>query len=258
LDNFINDTAATATYNSPLRGGDIINFYRWKEYYFYGQDEWRITNNFTLTYGLRYEYPGDSFSYLKENNQRVLAANGNNPGFTFDPQPQADKNNFMPRIGFNWNPRFDNEGIAGFLTGGDKLVLRGGYSRTYDANYINLNLNVASSFPFVVSNNFGESGQPPLTNAFVTLQAAVANPNPVVANPLLQTRTIVGADFRAPSTDQFSFEVQRELTADTVFKAGYIHTRGRGLFQTIDGNPRTYNALRSCGSNSRRNTLACK
>jgi len=239
LDNFINDTAATATYNSPLRGGDIINFYRWKEYYFYGQDEWRITNNFTLTYGLRYEYPGDSFSYLKENNQRVLAANGNNPGFTFDPQPQADKNNFMPRIGFNWNPRFDNEGIAGFLTGGDKLVLRGGYSRTYDANYINLNLNVASSFPFVVSNNFGESGQPPLTNAFVTLQAAVANPNPVVANPLLQTRTIVGADFRAPSTDQFSFEVQRELTADTVFKAGYIHTRGRGLFQTIDGNPRT-------------------
>ncbi len=29
------------------------------------------------------------------------------------------------------------------------------------------------------------------------------------------------------------------LTADTVFKVGYIKTRGRGLFQTIDGNPRT-------------------
>jgi hypothetical protein len=233
---FIDDTAEVSTFNSPLRGGDIINFYRWKEYYFYVQDEWRIRNNFTLTFGLRYEYPGDSFSYLKENNQRVLAANGNNPGFTFDPQPQPDKNNFMPRIGFNWNPRFSDKGIAGFITGGDKLVIRGGYSRTYDANYINLNLNVASSFPFVVSTTFSGAQ---LNNAFTTLQNAVRNPNPVVAAPLLQTRTVVGGDFRAPSTDQFSFEIQRELTSDTVFKAGFINTRGRGLFQTIDGNPRT-------------------
>ncbi len=236
LQNFIDDIAEVSTFNSPLKGGDTINFYRWKEYYFYVQDEWRIRNNFTLTYGLRYEYPGDSFSYLKELNQRVVAANGNNPGFLLDPQPQADKNNFMPRIGFNWNPRFDNGGIVGFLTGGDKLVLRGGYSRAYDANYINLNLNVASAFPNVVATTFSGAQ---LTNAFVNLQSAIANPNPIVTNPLLQTRTVVGADFRAPSTDQLSFEVQRELTADTVFKAGYIHTRGRGLFQTIDGNPRT-------------------
>ena len=250
LQYFIDDWAEVATYNSPLRGGDIINFYRWKEYYLYVQDEWRIRNNFTLTFGLRYEYPGDSFSYLKENNERVLAANGNNPGFRYDPQPQADKNNFMPRIGFNWNPRFSSKGVMGFLTGGDKLVIRGGYSRTYDANYINLNLNVASSFPFVVTTNFpvstipAERGQ--ITNAFVRLQAGVANPNPVVAAPLLQTRTVVGADFRAPSTDQISFEIQRELTSDTVFKAGYINTRGRGLFQTIDGNPRTICAAPPC------------
>lgn len=236
LQNFIDDIAAVSTFNSPLRGGDIINFYQWHEYYGYFQDEWRIASNFTLTYGLRYEWPGDSFSYLKENNKRVLAANNNNPGFALNPVPQVDKNNFMPRIGFNWNPRFSNEGLVGFLTGGDKLVLRGGYSRTYDANYINLNLNVASSFPFVVSTTFAGAQ---LNNAFTTLQAAVANPNPVVAAPLLQTRTVVGADFRAPSSDQFSFEVQRELTTNTVFKAGFIKTRGRGLFQTVDGNPTT-------------------
>jgi hypothetical protein len=250
LQYFINDWAEVATYNSPLRGGDIINYYSWKEYYTYVQDEWRIANNFTLTFGVRYEYPGDSFSYLKENNQRVLAANNNNPGFRYDPQPQADKNNFMPRIGFNWNPRFSSEGVMGFLTGGDKLVIRGGYSRTYDANYINLNLNVASSFPFVVSTTLAASTVPSefgqVTNAFVNLQAGVANPNPVVAAPLLQTRTVVGGDFRAPSTDQFSFELQRELTTNTVFKAGYINTRGRGLFQTIDGNPRTICATPPC------------
>jgi hypothetical protein len=234
LQSFIDDQAATATFNSPLKGGDIINYYAWNEYYGYVQDEWRIKNNFTLTYGVRYEWPGDSFSYLKANNQRVLAANNNNAGFAYTPQPQVDKNNFMPRIGFNWNPRFREDGFIGFLTGGDKLVLRGGYSRTYDANYINLNLNVASSFPFVVSNDI-PTGTP---NSFVTLQNAVANPNPVVTNPLIQTRTVVANDFRAPSTDQFSFELQRELTTNMVFKTGYIHTRGRGLFQTVDGNPR--------------------
>lgn len=57
LQYFIDDLAEVATFNSPLRGGDIINFYRWKEYYLYVQDEWRIRNNFTLTFGVRYEYP---------------------------------------------------------------------------------------------------------------------------------------------------------------------------------------------------------
>ena len=236
LQNFINDVAQTATINAPLPGGDIINFYRWHEFYTYAQDEWRIKPNFTLTLGLRYEYPGDSFSYLKETNKRILAANNNDQRFALTPVPGVDKNNFMPRIGFNWNPRTSNEGILGFITGGDKLVLRGGYSRTYDANYINLNLNVAGGFPYLASITFGDPGQPTLANAFVNIRNFGA---PNISNPNILTRTVVAGDFRAPATDQFSLEVQRELTTDAVFKVGYIRTRGTGLFQTIDGNPRT-------------------
>jgi hypothetical protein len=228
LQNFVNDVASTATINLPLRGGDVIGFYQWYEFYTYGQDEWRIRPNFTLTFGLRYEYPGDSFSYLKELNKRILAANGNNPGFIFNPVPKADKDNFMPRIGFNWNPRTTDKGILGFITGGDKLVVRGGYSRTYDANFININLNVFSSFPFVAAQNVST------TNAFVSL---VNTTVPNVANPNLLVRTIVGDDFRAPASDQFSVEFQRELTTDSVLKIGLIRTRGTGLFQTVDGNP---------------------
>ena len=37
----------------------------------------------------------------------------------------------------------------GLLTGGDKLVLRGGYAMTHDYAFLNIALNIASSFPFV-------------------------------------------------------------------------------------------------------------
>lgn len=181
-----------------------------------------------MTLGARYEYPGDSFSYLKELNQRILSANGNNPAFQFNPVPKVDENNIMPRIGFNWNPRTSGDGVLGFLTGGDKLVIRGGYSRTYDANFINLNLNVFSSFPFVAAQNVST------TNAFVNLRNTTV---PNVAQPNRLVRTVVSEDFRSPATDQFSLEMQRELTSDSVIKVGFIRTRGTGLFQTVDGNP---------------------
>jgi hypothetical protein len=249
LDNFVNDRATTATINAPLPGGDIINFYRWYEFFAFAQDEWRIAPNFTLTLGLRYEYPGDSFSYLKETNERVVAVNNGDQRFALTPVPSVDKNNFMPRIGFNWNPRTSDSGILGFITGGDKLVLRGGYARTYDANYINLNLNLAGGFPFLASITFPTVNFPaPINQALVpNAFAQIRNfSTPNISNPNQLTRTVVAGDFRSPSTDQFSFEAQRELASDLVFKIGYIHTRGRGLFQTLDGNPRTICAGIAC------------
>ncbi len=237
LQNFVDDFAGlAATVNRPIPGGDIIGFYYWNEIYFYAQDEWKIRPNLTLTYGVRYERPGNSFAYLYDLEKRVLPNNGNS---VFTPRPKEDTNNFMPRIGFNWNPRFSDSGIMGFLTGGDKLVLRGGYTRSYDANFININLNVFSSFPFV------NAGNVPAAGAF----AAITNFTPSLTNPNRLTRTVVADDFRAPASDQFSFELQRALTANTVFKIGYIGTRGTGLFQTIDGNPRRQNVtLATCTS----------
>ncbi len=114
------------------------------------------------------------------------------------------------------------------LTGGNKLVVRGGYSRTNDYGFININLNIASAFPFVFALN------PSLTNAYSNLLNAV--PPPTGNWPFI-TQTTVGADFRAPSADQFSLEVSRELSKDIVMRVGYIATKGNGLFQTVDGNP---------------------
>ena len=228
LSSFVDDSATLATKNFLLSGGESEGFYRWHEFYAFAQDEWRLRDNLTLTLGVRYEYPGDPFSYLRGLNGRILAANGNHPVFRLGPLPETDANNLMPRIGFNWNPRTGKKGIIGFFTGADKLVVSGGYSRTYDPIFMNLYVNMGISFPFVATPSL------PTTDAFLAVRDTTV---PDLSQANLFTRFVLSADIRSPATDQISIETQRELTKNLVMKIGYIRTRGTGLLQNVDGNP---------------------
>ena len=107
------------TINKPLPGGQAIRYYRWWDQYYFAQDEWKLHPTLTLNLGLRYELPGSNISRLVEQNERVLAANGNDAVFRLTPVPKADRNNLEPRVGFNWVPRTSDTGIVGLLTGGD-------------------------------------------------------------------------------------------------------------------------------------------
>jgi hypothetical protein len=245
LNRLVNDVAQIATINKDLPGvAEILNL-DWHDFYFYGQDEWKIRPNFTLTYGLRYELPGQPIGDLVDFNAPVLAAANNDPRFLVSPIPSRDKKNFQPRIGFNWNPRFSSEGFAGWLTGGDRTVLRGGFSRTHDYTFTNIALNIWSSFPFVAAATFptaqillpGEANSAAGTvNAFVNL------PNPSV-NPDTFARTVVSDNFHSPRYDSYSLELQREFSSNVVLRVGYVGSKGNDLFQTIDGNPRRLNAI---------------
>ncbi|HKU74912.1 MAG TPA: TonB-dependent receptor, partial [Pyrinomonadaceae bacterium] len=224
LNNFVADLA-NVQINRDLTGVARVLHLDWHDFYLYGQDEWKIKPNFTLTLGMRYENAGQPIQDLVEFNDPVFAASGNDPRFRVTPIPGRDTNNWQPRLGFNWNPQTSNNGIMGWITGGDKLVIRGGYTRTHDYAYTNIALNIWSSFPFVAA--FNDQNVP---NAFATLQTR----NPVIAN---LTRTQVTEDFHSPVYDSFSFELQREATRDLVFRVGYVGSKGTGLFESIDGNP---------------------
>jgi hypothetical protein len=229
LQRYVDDVAETASINKPLPGGQEIQFYDWTDFFFFVQDEWRVKDNLTLSLGVRYETPGNSIASLYPVNDDIVAAAGGDERYRFVPRPERDTNNWQPRLGFNWNPRTSGDGIMGMLTGGDKMVVRGGYARTNDYAFININLNIASASPFVAAIN-----SPNLNNAFAVLPGLVfpgGNPNQLA-------RTIVSGDFGSPFYDQFSFEVQRELTRDVVWRVGYVGTQGKDLFQTLDGNPR--------------------
>jgi hypothetical protein len=192
---------------------------------------------------LRYERPGEATLSLLPANERIVDIAGGDPRFAWTPVPKHDKNNFQPRLGFNWNPRTDPDGVFGFITGGDKLVFRGGYAVTHDYTFINIALNVASSFPFVAAvslpANVNFAGAASVPNAF----ARLPNVSNAGVNPNEFTRTIVGSDFRSPYYQSFSFEAQRELGTNVVFRLGYVGSKGSGLFQTLDGNPRRLDTL---------------
>ncbi|HBY58609.1 MAG TPA: hypothetical protein DEH78_02225, partial [Solibacterales bacterium] len=220
LQRLYDDVATVATINATLPGGDVIWPFKQYDYYMFWQDEWRVNRKFTLTYGVRYETPGPSLESLVPINNRIVAAAGNNEEFRLINRPPRDWNNFAPRIGFNYR-LFDN------------TVIRGGYARSYDHNFVNLTLNVASAFPFLNSVNFISGGI--AQNGFARVQEARRVGVP--ANPRTANRTILSPDNRSAIAEQFSFMVERELAKDWSLTAGWIGTKGTGLFQTIDENP---------------------
>jgi hypothetical protein len=131
--------------------------FRYDEWEFYGQDNWKIKNDLTLTYGVRYQYytvpyEVNGFQACSDVDMNVLLAvrmknalsgvagdnaepllkydlcgKGNHkPGF-YSP----DKNNWAPRLALAYNPSF-RSGFLGKLFGDRLTVLRGGGSVTYD------------------------------------------------------------------------------------------------------------------------------
>ena len=239
LDFLVKDLATRANINKDLPGTAQVLHSDWHDFFFFGQDEWRVRPNFTLTLGLRYENAGQPIGDLVDYNQPVLAAANNDPRFVLTPVPGRDNNNFQPRIGFNWNPHTSSDGVMGWLTGGDKLVLRGGYTRTHDYAFTNIALNIWSSFPFVAAvssfptitaPNLAGQNSSVIANAFTVLQNPPFNVNTV-------NRTIVDENFHMPTYDSVSLEIQREFTRDLVLRVGYVGTKGTGLFESVDANP---------------------
>ena len=82
------------------------------------QDDWKVSSRVTLNLGLRYEWFG------LPNGERLQAMNSISdlPGtpLVFG-IPKTDRNNYMPRLGFAWDPRGDG-----------KWAVRGGFGISYD------------------------------------------------------------------------------------------------------------------------------
>jgi hypothetical protein len=131
--------------------------FRYNEYEFYVQDNWKLRSDLTVNLGVRYSlyqppYEANGFQAGPNTNLDTLFAtrltNGaagisgpsSEPLLTYDLIGKAndgpayykmDKNNFGPRFGVAWAPSF-TDGFLGKVFGDRKTSVRGGYSLVYD------------------------------------------------------------------------------------------------------------------------------
>jgi hypothetical protein len=138
-------------------GTGKVRNYRYDELELYVQDNWRVRNNLTLNFGLRWHlspapYERDGFQAAQDVDMRQLfdlrQRNAAAGIFGPDAEPllrydligkgnnarslyETDLNNFGPRFGFAYTPAF-KDGILGKIFGDNRTVLRGGASLVYD------------------------------------------------------------------------------------------------------------------------------
>ncbi|MEO7145896.1 MAG: TonB-dependent receptor [Bryobacteraceae bacterium] len=240
--------------------GDYQNFWS-----FYGQDNFRATQNLTLNFGMRLELNGfyngirGQKSAFDLNNGKLIIPS------TIDAavQPltaymlplfsdridytkalglpssiQPVEPDFAPRIGLAWRP-----------FGSDKWVMRAAYGIFYtypDSNTID---NTVATVPFVASQTVFNDRPPAAptrtwADYFLGQPAVGPNPNPgqpcafgFVANSCATPDVDSGAiNFRSTYVQQWNLSFSRQITSSTSFDAAYVGNKSTHINQNISRN----------------------
>jgi len=187
---------------------------QWQTFLFV-QDDFRLTPDFTVNVGVRYELSDVPLGLFGATDPESLAV--------VVPAPtKKDTNNWAPRASFAWSPRTSN-----WLLGDGATSIRGGFGIGYDFVYYNL-LNVTgSNYPrIVVADTFN------VTNLYPSLAPASATP---VFNPLA-AYTNAAEDLQNPRQQFYSLTMQREV-GSYLFEVGYSGSRGYNGIAQIISNP---------------------
>ena len=217
---FLADAPSQVAFNgdtttlSPFTGKSGATNLHQTFYIGYAEDEWKIRPNFTMSYGLRYEY----YSPLKESNDKVLwfdVPTGTLiPNYT-QPWYTMKTTNLGPRLGFSWAP----EKMA------NKTVLRvgGGY-------YYGPGLTEGQTQPALNDriNRTITSGA--LLTYPVSSQTILSNYNINDPNLQFQPRAYL-PDYRIPEQIlEYSASIEQQLPGNAALTVGYIGSQGRNLF----------------------------
>lgn len=209
---FLGDLSAPSPFNKNAIGERAFN-----QYYVigYAQDEWKLRENITVNYGLRYEY----YSVFRE--RRNLAVNWNPvTGQLMDPALpvyQSSRLNFSPRLSATWSPRRWQ----------GKTVVRAGSGIYYGPGQPEDLIQPFESDRISTT----------LTNATYPIDTAgiVANYNILSPTLRFQPRAY-DPGYRVPErVYSYTASVQQQIRGNTLTVA-YVGSQGRNLFIRTWGN----------------------
>jgi hypothetical protein len=225
---------------------------RANDYSFFFQDDWKLSQRFTLNLGLRYELDmpvhdtkgriGTFDPTLYEPRMQVdangfpvgppiggiVVAGNLSPQYNLPGVPKVsdsllnsiDPNNFAPRIGFAWSP-----------TKSGRFVVRAGYGIFYSRSAF---FDVAWDFIAPPFYEFFESFSQTLSNPFPNVLPASLFPTLQPGRPL--SADVMDRNIRTPYFQQFNASLEYQFGRDTALQVAYVGSRGMRLFRQVNIN----------------------
>ena len=210
----------------------------WEDLEVYVADSWKIADNMTLDFGVRWsKFDGSVDQGAQSLNFDPGSFNpalGNDPcnGLLYQPgQPNPcaaegflggspapndflineDDDNFAPRLGFAWD-----------VFGTGKSVMRAGFGQFYQRERLSPNLGLVNNPPFIQT-----------TGGLRTLDGSVVQLDFVSSG-----RPTNGIDVNAqtPYTNQFNLTWEQQLGDSSTIEISYVGSRGRHLLRSHDIN----------------------
>jgi hypothetical protein len=261
--NFSNfpDFAAGNINTSTLLFGSTLAYWQRYPVDLYWQDTYKVKDNLTLNYGVRYEYPSAIHQVRNQatnfipgvgpvllGSNKVLAIDTTKSGpasFFFNQAPftlsdsgtNPDKNNVAPVLGFAYTPRF-----AASVFGNDKTVIRGGFRVGYDEIFNNIPANMALNAPFNLTTTQAAGTTQPAKfsyavglNQNVPLVKNIGKPNQVG----LVSLSAEDQNLRSSYIYQYSLGIQRQLGNAFSLEVDYQGSTAHKLGLFIDQNQPT-------------------
>jgi len=226
------------------------------------QDSWKLRPNLTMNYGVRYDYEAGAFKGGK------IPINGSFGNGCFEgngviPACGSDKNNFQPRLGFAWSPKFESGLLHKMLGDPSKSVISAAFSEITQLAYNNialdsLNFDGTAGSLQTIGLAIGDKGActalgfvgitPPggtctagLPFSFWPNIPTLASLAPFIAPPGAPTPPFgrvrpTSSTIRNPETRNVQLTWQRELSRSMMMSIGYLGSFGFGQFGETDTN----------------------
>lgn len=213
--------------------GTSATHFRFMTHNIFIQDDWKITREFTLNYGLRYENVGPP-APIKQELDHVYGWDWNAGKQLFPSLGQIrpsiikrDNKGFAPRLGFAYNPAWANT-----------WTIRAGAGVYFDQTQMNETQFITNGPPIFTQQNINQTGRGLSDYQFGVNTLPVVVVPPVDGNyqtPIGTNLFVQEIDGRKPRVYMWTMSVQKSLGKNWLLEAAYVGSSGRRLSKRYNG-----------------------